>query len=87
MSDPSTSKKSKVQSHGLAAAILEGLMPVASEDEPEDINDESPSRVRIHGLLETRSFSCLLITSLPSARSMPCRRLSLHLKSSLPFVP
>ncbi|KAF5362127.1 hypothetical protein D9756_002481 [Leucocoprinus leucothites] len=37
-------KKSKVQSHNLAGAILEGLMPVTTEDEPEDIDDDSPSR-------------------------------------------
>lgn len=39
------SKKSKVQSHNLAGAILSGLMPVTTEDEPEDIDDDSPSRV------------------------------------------
>ncbi|KXN86598.1 putative importin subunit beta-4 [Leucoagaricus sp. SymC.cos] len=37
-------KKSKVQSNNLAAGILEGLMPVTTEDEPEDIDDDSPSR-------------------------------------------
>ncbi|KAJ3571829.1 hypothetical protein NP233_g3504 [Leucocoprinus birnbaumii] len=37
-------KKSKVQSNNLAGAILEGLMPVTTEDEPEDIDDDSPSR-------------------------------------------
>ncbi|KAF8892069.1 armadillo-type protein [Infundibulicybe gibba] len=37
-------KKSKLQSHGLAPAILEGLMPIATEAEPEDIDDDAPSR-------------------------------------------
>ena len=41
------SKKSKVQSHALAPAILEGLMPIATEDEPQDIDDDAPSRVRL----------------------------------------
>ncbi|XP_006461983.1 hypothetical protein AGABI2DRAFT_206092 [Agaricus bisporus var. bisporus H97] len=37
-------KKSKIQSLNLARAILEGLMPVTTEDEPEDIDDDSASR-------------------------------------------
>jgi hypothetical protein len=41
------SKKSKVQSNGLAPAILEGLMPITTETEPEDIDDDAPSRVRL----------------------------------------
>src|SRR4051794_13047389 len=41
------SKKSKIQSHGLAPAILEGLMPIACEEEAEDIDDDTPSRVRL----------------------------------------
>lgn len=40
------SKKSKLQSLGLAGAILEGLMPITTEEEPEDIDDDAPSRVR-----------------------------------------
>lgn len=39
------SKKSKIQSQNLAAAILEGLMPVTTEEEPEDVDDDAPSRV------------------------------------------
>lgn len=39
------SKKSKVQSHNLAGAILEGLLPIACEDEPEDIDEDATSRV------------------------------------------
>ncbi|TCD64614.1 hypothetical protein EIP91_003848 [Steccherinum ochraceum] len=37
-------KKSKVQSHNLAPALLEGLMPLTTEEEPEDIDDDAPSR-------------------------------------------
>ncbi|KAI0782615.1 ARM repeat-containing protein [Abortiporus biennis] len=37
-------KKSKVQSHNLAPALLEGLMPITTEEEPEDIDDDAPSR-------------------------------------------
>jgi hypothetical protein len=40
------SKKSKLQSLSLAPAILEGLMPITAEEEPEDIDDDAPSRVR-----------------------------------------
>jgi hypothetical protein len=43
----SSSKKSKVQSAGLAPDILRGLMPITTETEPEDIEDEAPSRVSI----------------------------------------
>jgi len=46
------SKKSKVQSNGLAPAILEGLMPITTETEPEDIDDDAPSRVRISTTIE-----------------------------------
>jgi importin-4 len=42
------SKKSKVQAHGLAPAILNGLMPIASEEEPQDPDDDSPSRVSFY---------------------------------------
>lgn len=41
------SKKSKVQSQGLAAAILEGLMPVTTEPEPEDSDEDAPCRVSV----------------------------------------
>ncbi|KAG6886214.1 hypothetical protein C0993_010776 [Termitomyces sp. T159_Od127] len=37
-------KKSKIQSNNLAPAILEGLMPIATEEEPEDLDDDAPSR-------------------------------------------
>ncbi|EAU90542.2 importin beta-4 subunit [Coprinopsis cinerea okayama7 len=37
-------KKSKIQSNNLAPQILEGLMPITTEAEPEDIDDDAPSR-------------------------------------------
>lgn len=40
-----SSKKTKIQSHNLAPAILEGLMPITTEDEPEDIDDDAACRV------------------------------------------
>lgn len=43
----SCSKKSKIQSQGLAPAILEGLMPITTEPEPEDSDEDAPSRVSI----------------------------------------
>ena len=41
----STSKKSKIQNNNLASAILEGLMPITTEAEPLDVDDDAPSRV------------------------------------------
>lgn len=41
------SKKSKIQSNNLAPAILDGLMPITTEEEPEDIDDDAPARVRL----------------------------------------
>ncbi|KAF7370654.1 Importin N-terminal domain-containing protein [Mycena sanguinolenta] len=37
-------KKSKIQSNNLSGAILQGLMPITTEAEPEDIDDDAPSR-------------------------------------------
>ncbi|KDR80526.1 hypothetical protein GALMADRAFT_240827 [Galerina marginata CBS 339.88] len=37
-------KKSKVQSQNLAGPILEGLMPITAEEEPEDVDEDAPSR-------------------------------------------
>ncbi|KAJ7043551.1 armadillo-type protein [Mycena alexandri] len=37
-------KKSKIQSNNLGAAILQGLMPITTEAEPEEIDDDAPSR-------------------------------------------
>ncbi|KAI0925226.1 hypothetical protein AcW1_007090 [Taiwanofungus camphoratus] len=60
-------KKSKVQAHGLAPAILEGLMPIATEEEPEDIDDDAPSRSAL------RIVDCLA-TSLPPSQVFPALR-------------
>lgn len=39
------SKKSKVQSMGLAKPIIERLLAIGCEDDPEDVDEDSPSRV------------------------------------------
>ncbi|KAI0774802.1 ARM repeat-containing protein [Trametes elegans] len=57
-------KKSKVQAHGLAPAILEGLMPITTEEEPEDVDDDAPSRSAL------RIIDCLA-TSLPPTQVFP----------------
>jgi hypothetical protein len=44
------SKKSKIQSLGLGPAILNGLMSIATEDEPADADEDAPARVRSHTL-------------------------------------
>ena len=41
--DPLHSKKSKIQNKKLACSILEGLMPITTEDEADD--DQTPSHV------------------------------------------
>ncbi|KAI0793650.1 ARM repeat-containing protein [Fomes fomentarius] len=60
-------KKSKVQSHNLAAAILQGLLPIATEEEPEDIDDDAPSRSAL------RIIDCLA-TNLPPTQVFPALR-------------
>ncbi|KAL7280928.1 hypothetical protein ACG7TL_005876 [Trametes sanguinea] len=60
-------KKSKVQSHNLAPAILEGLMPITTEEEPEDVDDDAPSRSAL------RIIDCLA-TSLPPTQVFPALR-------------
>lgn len=42
---PRRSKKSKVQSRGLAPVILQGLMSITTEPEPEDSDEDAPCRV------------------------------------------
>ncbi|KAF9077913.1 armadillo-type protein [Rhodocollybia butyracea] len=48
-------KKSKLQSFGLAPSILEHLMPLTTEEEPEDVDEDAPSRsaLRIIDALST----------------------------------
>jgi hypothetical protein len=49
--NPFYSKKSKLQSKNLAPSILEGLMPITTEAEPGDADDDTPSRVCFLSLL------------------------------------
>ncbi|KAI0298793.1 ARM repeat-containing protein [Multifurca ochricompacta] len=60
-------KKSKIQSNSLAAAILDGLMPITTEEEPEDIDDDAPARSALR-IIDT------LATSLPPTQVFPALR-------------
>ncbi|KAF8266131.1 ARM repeat-containing protein [Lactarius quietus] len=60
-------KKSKIQSNNLAAAILDGLMPITTEEEPEDIDDDAPARSALR-IIDT------LATSLPPTQVFPALR-------------
>lgn len=53
-----SSKKSKLQSLNLAPVMLERLMPITTEEEPEDVDDDAPSRVsaRLHRSIPTPSY-------------------------------
>ncbi|KAG6821184.1 hypothetical protein H0H93_004004 [Arthromyces matolae] len=59
-------KKSKIQSNNLAPAILEGLMPIATEEEPED-DDDAPSRSALR-IVDG------LATNLPPSQVFPALR-------------
>lgn len=39
------SKQNKIRSLKLVGFIVEGLMPIGSEEDPEDVDEDSPSRV------------------------------------------
>jgi hypothetical protein len=41
------SKQNKIRSLKLVGFIVEGLMPIGSEEDPEDVDEDSPSRVCI----------------------------------------
>ncbi|KAI9451749.1 ARM repeat-containing protein [Lactarius psammicola] len=60
-------KKSKIQSNNLAAGILDGLMPITTEEEPEDIDDDAPARSALR-IIDT------LATSLPPTQVFPALR-------------
>lgn len=60
-------KKSKIQSNNLAPSILEGLMPITTEDEPEDIDDDAPSRSALR-IIDG------LATNLPPSQVFPALR-------------
>ncbi|KAH9931891.1 ARM repeat-containing protein [Fomitopsis serialis] len=57
-------KKSKVQANNIAPVILEGLMPIATEPEPEDADEDAPSRSAL------RIVDCLA-TNLPPTQVFP----------------
>ncbi|KAG6857456.1 hypothetical protein H0H87_003523 [Tephrocybe sp. NHM501043] len=56
-----------IQSNNLAPAILEGLMPIATEDEPEDLDDDAPSRSALR-IIDG------LATNLPPSQVFPALR-------------
>ncbi|KAH7913038.1 armadillo-type protein [Hygrophoropsis aurantiaca] len=60
-------KKSKIQSQNLAGAILEGLMPIATEFEPEDSDDDAPCRSALR-IIDG------LATNLPPSQVFPALR-------------
>ncbi|CCO26172.1 putative importin subunit beta-4 AltName: Full=Importin-123 [Rhizoctonia solani AG-1 IB] len=57
-------KKSRIQSLNLAKPILEGLMPIGTEEDSEDADDECPSRTAFRVIDE-------LATSLPPSQVFP----------------
>ncbi|KAF8347702.1 armadillo-type protein [Amanita rubescens] len=60
-------KKSKIQHHNLAATILDGLMPITTEAEPLDVDDDAPSRSALR-IIDGLS------TSLPPSQVFPALR-------------
>ncbi|EIW79292.1 ARM repeat-containing protein [Coniophora puteana RWD-64-598 SS2] len=60
-------KKSKIQAQNLAGAILEGLMPITTEPEPEDADDDAPCRSALR-IIDG------LATSLPPSQVFPALR-------------
>ena len=58
------SKKTKVQASGLAPDLLTGLMPVTTEEEPEELEDDAPCRSALR-IIDTLS------ASLPPAQVLP----------------
>lgn len=80
------SKQSKVQSHNLAPAILEGLMPIASEEEPEAIDDDARSRVCAPQILEHRIKFLIKFTSLRSVCA-PYHRWTCDIASTAQVFP
>ncbi|KAH8081339.1 ARM repeat-containing protein [Cristinia sonorae] len=70
-------KKSKIQSQNLAPALLEGLMPITTEEEPEDIDDDAPSRSALR-LIDG------LATNLPPAQVYPALRVLIQRYFSSP---
>lgn len=44
----SCSKQNKIRTLKLVGPIIEGLMPIGTEEDPEDVDEDSPSRVSIY---------------------------------------
>ena len=64
--NPFHSKKSKIQSKNLAPSILEGLMPITTEDEPGLADDDTPSRVCFLSMLAIFTRNSLILTPVRS---------------------
>ncbi|KZS87926.1 ARM repeat-containing protein [Sistotremastrum niveocremeum HHB9708] len=60
-------KKTRIQNQALAPNILRGLMPIGTEPEPEDIDDDAPSRSALR-IIDA------LATSLPPSQVFPALR-------------
>ncbi|KAH8832771.1 ARM repeat-containing protein [Flagelloscypha sp. PMI_526] len=60
-------KKSKIQGQNMAGAILQALFPITTEEEPEDPDDEAPSRSALR-IIDTLS------TKLPPTQVFPTLR-------------
>ncbi|KAG1864849.1 armadillo-type protein [Suillus subluteus] len=65
--EPEIPKKSKIQSQALAGAILEGLMPITTEPEPTDSDDDAPCRSALR-IIDG------LATNLPPTQVFPALR-------------
>ena len=59
------SKKTKVQASGLAPDLLTGLMPVTTEEEPEELEDDAPCRSALR-IIDTLSASLPLAQVFPA---------------------
>ncbi|ORY33044.1 putative importin beta-4 subunit [Naematelia encephala] len=72
-------KKSKVQSLQLAKPIIEALLPIGCEDDPDDVDEDSPSRLAFR-TLDT------LAQSLPPQQVFPVltQQLQVYMSSSDP---
>ncbi|KIY45024.1 ARM repeat-containing protein [Fistulina hepatica ATCC 64428] len=70
-------KKSKVQAAQLGPVILEGLMPITTEAEPEDSDDDAPSRSALR-IIDGLS------TNLPPSQVFPALRTQIQNYFTLP---
>ncbi|EIW66019.1 importin beta-4 subunit [Tremella mesenterica] len=74
-------KKSKVQALQLGKPIIEGLLPIGCEEEPEDADEDSPSRLAFRNL-------DVLAQALPPGQVFPVlsQQLELYMSSSDPSM-